>query len=337
MPVVTLKKSRLLPAFVFSFALGIGVQSTSHAEVKLSTLTALPTKHTLAQSYIKHFIEPLNAQGKGIVQINLLGGPEVTPAKRAPQAMQRGVVDILWIPAAYVAGLVPEAQAMMLQTVGIEKLRTGQGFSTFEKVFSNRLAAQLLAWSETGPGSGYYLYTKKEPKMKDGMVDLSGLTMRTTGAYKPIQEALNATTVAIPSGDVPTGLERGVIHGFGWPTVGLGSIGLAPLIEYRIEPKFYNLANVVLISNEKWGSLSAEARKLIEKVAKEYELASVKEMIVQNKADIEDATKAGVKPVTLSGDKGKQYLKIAEDAMWDVVAKKVDPTEAKRLRGIITQ
>ncbi|MEK9812143.1 MAG: hypothetical protein VW440_03765, partial [Bordetella sp.] len=78
-------------------------------------------------------------------------------------------------------------------------------------------------------------------------------------------------------------------------------------------------------------------RKLIEKVAKEYELASVKEMIVQNKADIEVATKAGVKPVTLSGDKGKQYLKIAEDAMWDVVAKKVDPAEAKRLRGIITQ
>jgi len=320
-----------VPLFVF------GSFSSLQAETTLSTLTALPTKHALAQSYIKHFIEPLNAQGKGIVKINLLGGPEVTPAKRAPQAMQRGVVDILWIPAAYVAGIVPEAQAMMLQTVGIEQLRSGSGFSTFEKVFSERLQSKLLAWAETGPGSGYYLYTKPEPKMKDGVVDLTGLTMRTTGAYRPIQEALNATTVAIPSGDVPTGLERGVVHGFGWPTVGLGSIGLAELIKYRVEPKFYNLANVVLISNEKWSSLPAEARKIIGKVAKEYELASVQYMIDQNKADIDVANKAGVKPLVMSGEDGKKYLRIAEDAMWEVVAKKVDSAEARRLRDVISR
>jgi TRAP-type C4-dicarboxylate transport system substrate-binding protein len=119
--------------------------------------------------------------------------------------------------------------------------------------------------------------------------------------------------------------------------VGLGSIGLAELVKYRVEPKFYNLANVVLISNEKWSSLPAEARKIIEKVAKEYELASVQEMITQNKADIDVANKAGVKALVMSGENEKKYLKIAEDAMWDVVAKKIDPAEARRLRGIISK
>lgn len=308
----------------------------SAAEITLTTQTALPTKHALSQSYIKHFLTPLNAQGKGVVQLNLLGGPEVTPANRAAQAMQRGVIDVLFIPAAYVAGVVPEAQAMMLQNIGIEKLRSTGAVDAYDKIFDARLQAHLLAWSETGEGSGYYLYTKKKPNMKDGMVDLSGFNMRTTGAYSPIQKALNATTVTIPSGDVPTGLERGLIDGFGWPTVGLGSIGLADRISYRIEPKFYNLANVVLISKAKWASLSPDAQKIIAKVAGEYELASVNEMIVQNKADIAVAEKAGVKPFTMASADAKKYLKKADDAMWDVVSKKVGAEDLARIRKMLS-
>ena len=306
------------------------------AEITLSTQTALPTKHALAQSYIKHFLNPLNAQGKGVVQLNLLGGPEVTPANRAPQAMQRGVIDILWIPAAYVAGLVPEAQAMMLQDIGIDRLRSTGAVDAYDKIFTQRLDARLLAWSETGEGSGYYLYTKKKPAMKDGIPDLSGLAMRTTGAYRPIQTALNATTVSIPSGDVPTGLDRGVIDGFGWPTVGLGSIGLADKIKYRIEPKFYNLANVVLISKSKWESLPENARNLIAKVAREYESASVQEMITQNKSDIAVGDKAGVEAISMTGANAKKYLKTASDAMWGVVGEKVGGDDLTRLRKMLS-
>jgi TRAP-type C4-dicarboxylate transport system substrate-binding protein len=309
--------------------------TVSAEEVTLSTLTALPTQHTLSQSYIKHFIEPLNAAGAGVVQIDLLGGPEVTPADRAPQAIQRGVVDILFTPAAYIAGLVPQAQAMMLQNIGIEALRADGAVDAYDAIFGERLGAHLIAWSETGPGSGYYLYTKKMPEMKDGVVDLTGQSMRTTGAYRPIQEALNATTVQIPSGDVPTGLERGVIDGFGWPTVGLASIGLAESVTYRIEPKFYNLANVVLISQDRWDGLSEEARAIVAKVALEYELASVDEMIARNKDDIAAADAAGVEAITMEGDAGAQYLSIASEAMWSRVEEKVGADEVAELKAML--
>jgi TRAP-type C4-dicarboxylate transport system substrate-binding protein len=330
-------KRNFLKSIAVATTLYAGLLSaTGASEVTLSTQTALPTKHALSQSYIKHFLTPLNAQGKGIIQLNLLGGPEVTPANRAAQAMQRGVIDVLFIPAAYVAGVVPEAQAMMLQNIGIEKIRKNGAADAYDKIFTNRLQAHLLAWSETGPGSGYYLYTTKKPPMKDGIVDLKGLTLRTTGAYNPIQKALDATTVSIPSGDVPTGLQRGIIDGFGWPTVGLKSIGLAKLVKHRIEPSFYNLANVVLISDKKWASLSDNARKLITKVAHEYEIASVQEMIIQNKADIAAGDAAGVKKLEMTGDAGKKYLKIADDAMWSVVGKKVGADDLKNLRAMLT-
>ena len=304
-------------------------------EVTLKTQTALPTQHALSQSYIKHFLEPLNEAGEGVVQLDLLGGPEVTPADRAPQALQRGVIDVLFIPAAYISGVVPQAQAMMLQTAGVEAMHENGTFDTFSEIFDEKLGAHFLAWSETGPGSGYYLYTTKKPPMKDGVVDLTGLQMRTTGAYRPLQEALNATTVQIPSGDVPTGLERGVIDGFGWPTVGLASIGLANQVKYRIEPSFYHLANVVLVSNRTWDWLSDEAKDLLTKVAREYEAASQDEMVERNKDDIAAADKAGVETIRMEGDAGEKYLLIANDAMWSRVMDKVGEDEAKSLRNAL--
>jgi hypothetical protein len=39
----------------------------------------------------------------------------------------------------------------------------------------------------------------------------------------------------------------------------------------------------------------------------------------------------------MSGEDGKKYLRIAEDAMWEVVAKKVDSAEARRLRDVISR
>ncbi len=325
-------KTALKAALVAVAALAAGA---ALAETALTTQTALPTRHALSQSYIKHFVEPLNEAGKGVLQINLLGGPEVTPADRAPQAMQRGVIDILHIPAAYVAGLVPQAQAMMLQNLGIEELRANGAVAAYDEIFADRLNAHLLAWSETGPGSGYYLYTRKMPAMKDGVVDFTGQSMRTTGAYRPIQEALGATTVQIPSGDVPTGLERGVIDGFGWPTVGLKSIGLASAVEYRVEPAFYHLANVVLISRDRWEGLSQEARDLVTRVAHAYEAASVQEMIERNADDIAAADEAGVEAIRMEGPAAAKYLSIASEAMWSRVEDKVGADEVGRLRGFL--
>lgn len=313
---------------------GLGAIS-AQAQVTVNAQTALPTQHTLSKSFIKHFIDVVNEEGKGVVHVNLLGGPEITPANRAGQAISRGVIDMLFIPAAYLSGVVPQAQAMMLRDVGIDKLHADGAFAHFAKVFEKRLHSHFLAWSETGPGSGYYLYTKPKPPMKDGIVDLKGFAMRSTGAYRPLELALHATTVQIASGDVPTGLDRGVIQGFGWPTVGLASIGLASKIKYRIEPKFYSLADVVLVSDRKWNSLPANAQAMLTKVAREYEHTSIQEMVKQNKADIAVADKAGVKAVTMTGANAKKYLRVASDAMWAEIGKRVDKATIKQLKSLL--
>lgn len=319
-----------LAATVLTFGAGV-----SRAETTINAQTALPTQHTLSKSFIKNFIDVVNKDGKGVVKINLLGGPEITPANRAPQALERGVINMLFIPAAYLSGVVPQAQAMMLQDLGINKLHSDGAFAYYAEVFQKRLHAHLLAWSETGPGSGYYLYTKPKPPLKDGVVDLKGFAMRSTGAYRPIELALGASTVQIASGDVPTGLDRGVIQGFGWPTVGLASIGLASKVKYRIEPKFYSLADVVLMSDQSWNALPKDAQAMLTRIARKYEHSSVDEIIAQNKADIAAGDKAGVQAMTMTGADAKKYLKIASDAMWAEIGQRVDAATLAKLRKLL--
>lgn len=303
------------------------------AQEMLRAQTALPTQHTLSQSFIKHFVDVINEED-GAVRINLLGGPEVNPQDRAVGALERGLLDILWIPAAFTTGSIPEGQAMMLQNIGIDELRANGAFDHFADIMAEKANAHFLAWSETS--AGYYLYLTSEPPLdENGVVDLSGLSLRSTGAYRPIIEALNAAPVAIPAGDVPQGLDRGVINGFGWPTVGLESIGLQDSVSYRIEPQFYNLANVVLVNQDRWERLDEDAREQLSRIALEYEQASIEEMNRMGEADLAAGDAAGIEVVRMEGEAADRYLSIAFEAMWDNVRTNVGDEVTDELRALI--
>lgn len=325
--------TRPITAIAFAAAVVAASATVASAQVTLRAQTTLPTQHTLSQSFIKHFIDVINAEN-GAVQVNLLGGPEVNPQDRAVQALERGLLDILWIPAAFMTGQVPEAQSMMLQNIGIDALRANGAFDRYDQIFREKAGAHLLAWSETS--AGYYLYLTSEPPMdSNGVVSLAGLSMRSTGAYRPIIEALGGTPVAIPSGDVPQGLDRGVINGFGWPTVGLESIGLQDKVRYRIEPSFYHLANVVLINENKWNSLSDDAKEQLTRISMQYEHTSNDEMDAQGQADIAVGDTAGIKAVNMTGEAGERYLSIAFEAMWSNVRGNIGDEMTEELRGLI--
>jgi len=304
-------------------------------EVVLKAQTALPSRHDLAKSFIASFVEPLNAQGKGIVRVEYLGGPEINPPDKAAPAVQRGAIDLLHTPAAYHAGIVPQGATMMATNLGVADYRANGAYDMLAPNWEKKLNSRILAIGETS--AQFYLYLVKKPTLgPDGVIDLKGVKIRTTGAYRPLIQALGATPVQITNaGEVYTALERGLVDGFGWPTVGLASQKLAKLVKYRVDPPFYHLANVVLINMDKWNSMPKPAQDLVLKVAAEYEMASIDNMIRAGKAD-EDAIKAaGVQVFAMHGEGAKKYLQIAYDAMWKRASGRLDKEEAAKLRSLM--
>lgn len=314
----------------FAFATAAGAQ-----EVVLKTQTALPKNHDLAKSFIEGFVNKLNAAGKGIVQVDFLGGPEVNPPDKVASAVQRGVIDLLHTPGAYHIGTVPYGNALMATNIPPSEYRANGAFAKLAPQWERKLNAKIIAIGETS--AQFHLYLKNKPKLKkDGVLDLTGIKIRTTGAYRPFAQALGATPVQITNAaEVYTALERGVVEGFGWPTVGLASQGLGKLVKYRIDPPFYHLADLVLINLDKWNSLPKPAQDMLLKVGAEYESESRAYMIAAAKADAAALAKQGVEVFTLPPEGAKKYLDIAHGAMWKRLGTLIDKDEAAALQSLM--
>ena len=92
-----------------TIALGVvlstfAVSTASLAESQLKALSSMRKNLDYTQAFLKLFVDRANELGKGELKISFVGGPEVTPARKAAGALERGVVDILYGPAGYYAG-----------------------------------------------------------------------------------------------------------------------------------------------------------------------------------------------------------------------------------------
>lgn len=325
--------SKIVKSLAAALVLGAIATGARADEVVLKAQTALPTNHDLSQSFLKVFVDHINEVGKGVVRIDYIGGPEVTPPNKAAPALQRGVFDMLHTPAAYHAGIVPQGRGLMATNLTPSEYRANGTFAQIAPLWAEKLNAKIIAIGETG--AQFHLYLVDKPKLtKDGVLDLTGVKIRTTGAYRPLVEALGGTPVQITNaGEVFTALERGLVGGFGWPTVGLNSQGLAKLVKYRIDPPFYHLANVLLVNLDTWNSLPKAAQDLLEKEGARYEEESIKYIVAAGEADADGVRKSGVEIFKLPPEGANKYLDIAYGVMWDQVGAKLSAEETAALRA----
>lgn len=303
------------------FALGIGtaiamVAGNAMADgVELTAVAGLAENNPLTMSFLQNFVEPLNKAGKGVITVKYVGGPEVVPPNKGHTAVQRGQFDIFDAPVSYYIGAVPEGYAMLASNVPVSEIRKNGGWELLNEAFNKKAGAQLVAWAEAG--TAYNTYLAIEPKLdKDGVPDLTGVKMRTTGTYRPLFRALGATTVAMKGGEIYAGMERGVVQGFGWPVTGVPSLGLHKLVKYRIQPAFYATNQAVTMNLSKWKSLTNEQKEVLEKAVADYEKAAP--AFMQKWADKDDKilAEAGVKEIELKGKAAEKYLTTAYDAIW---------------------
>ena len=92
--------------------------------------------------------------------------------------------------------------------------------------------------------------------------DLTGLKIRITPVYRDFFQALGATVVQTPPGEVYTSLERGVVDGYGWPITGIFDLGWHEKTKYRVDPGFYTAEVSILVNKTAWDKLN-DAQKAV--------------------------------------------------------------------------
>lgn len=309
-----LKILKLLITLGISGAAAVAATPTTADEMSLRTVTSLPTTLTVTQSFLQNFVPKANQLGAGQYKIDYKGGPEVVPASKGASAIQRGIVDVLWGPAGYYAGTVPEAYAMMGSHRPVAELWANGGFDLLNKVWAKKLNARILAWGESE--TQMHVYTAFKPKVSPIGPDLTGKKIRTSPTYLALLKALGATPVRMPGPEVYTGLQRGVIDGFAWPVSGVTQLGVGDLIKYRVDPGFYRNNGIVIINLDVWNRLSKAGKDALEKASRYYEKASLKFMADDIERETSVLAKKGMKILKLEGEVAKKYIETADNAMW---------------------
>lgn len=275
----------------------------------------------------ERFVERVNAEGKGVVQINYIGGPRAIPTFEQGAALRNGVVDLANTTAAYTANLVPEGLALNYTDKKIAQLRKDGTLAYLNNLYTEK---GLYYFAKTGEGIQYHLFLNK-PIDK---ADLSGLKIRIAPIFRDFFSKLGASVMQTAAGEVYTALDRGVVDGYGWPLLGIFDFGWQEKTKYRVDPGFYSLELGIVFSANSWKKLTAEQRSFLEKQAATLE-GELNEISARDAAvEIKKHADAGIQVIKLSPEHSRVFLKTGYDAAWEGLVKS-SPVHGPKLREML--
>ena len=292
-----------------------GALTSAMAADKIRAIVALPMPISDNVDFFE-YIKLINERGKGIVEIEVVGGPEVIPQDQQADAVRRGIVDMRYGPATHNLGAMPEADAFVGSTITAAEARDNGGFDVMRDAFRKRLGVEFLALLKSGVE--FRIYVTQEPaRTEDGGVDLAGYRLRSMPVYRAFFESLGAVPISVPIADVYTGLERNTFEGLGAAATAVLDFSWENYLKYQIEPGFLQTDLVVLMNPDKWEKLSPEARQIIEETSIEYEKTS-NENVAAAITDVDRrAAELGIRKVSLEGEARQKFLDDAYGATWD--------------------
>ena len=295
-------------------------------QVTLKAVNAFQEGTYYARNF-EAFVKKVNEEGKGIVQINYLGGPKAIPTMEQGAALRNGVVDLANTTTSFVAGVSPESLALNYATVSWAEMRRNGTLDFLNKLMMEK---GLYYYARTGDGVPYHIYLNK----RIDKADLSGLKIRIAPIYREFFTRLGASVMQIAPGEVYTALDRGVVDGYGWPLLGVFDLGWHEKTKFRVDPGFYNIELGVIFSAKTWNALTPAQRDFLNKQVAWLEAKNADMAGKDAAADLKRQAEAGIQTIKLPDAEARKLLALSLEAGWaGVIAS--SPTHGPRLRQLM--
>jgi TRAP-type transport system periplasmic protein len=299
--------------------------------VKLKAVAFLPVNNEDVAGF-RIFVDKINSRFKDHVNIEILGGPEVTPPFQLHEAVLKGVIDMALTSCAYYPSLLWEAQSAMFTNTSWRE-RQAAGY----KDLMGKLHRDVgLVWLGNGTlNETFHLYTNK-PVSK--MADFSGQRIRVFPAFIPLVKALGAAPVNLPMGDIYTAMERGAVDGFAMTHYGfVKDFSWHEVTKYVIDYDLYRGTAWILANPKKWAQIPTQVQQEII----DYKRAEINPLIEDyyNKVSADTwqlLLSKGVKPLKFSEEEGKAFMQLAYDSAWDYVIEK-SPEVGPKLKAMLVK
>lgn len=282
--------------------------------------------------YVKRLLDwaaKVNAEGKGQLQINFIGGPKAIPTFEVGKSVRSGVIDLALNTGAFYTNVMVESDFLKLTQMPIAEQRKNGAFEAINAVWNEKGGLQYLGrFVENQP---FHVYLTKRIEKPD----LTGLKIRITPVYRDFFQALGATVITTAPGEVYTALERGVVDGYGWPIGGIFDLAWHEKTRFRVEPGFYDAEVSIIMNLQSWNKLSAAQRALLSRSIIEFEAGnSYWNQYAGEESDRQ--TKAGIQAIRFDEATARAFRERAYDVAWAAAAKQ-SPEVAARFRPLFTR
>ncbi|NJN39753.1 MAG: TRAP transporter substrate-binding protein DctP [Gammaproteobacteria bacterium] len=313
-------------------ATGLTAMPAMSAEETLNGASCFPIGSPVSKPW-EAFVEEVNKRGKGVVQINIVGGaPAIGSPFTLVQRMAAGAYDIVGCTEAYFGNVVPEVPAMRFAERSYAELRKNGGIDYMQKLLGAKNVFFVARHHDFGP---FFLFLGNKPISKP---DLTGLNLRVSPVYTAFFRSLGATVQTSNIDQVYTYMENGTVQGYGWPALGWLPSWIK-VTKYRVEPGFYNSTLHTVANLSKWNSLSPKARGIIQTVGLDFEARSEPdspELMSALRAQKDKTAKEGMQAIVFTGADAAKWSKAASDAGWAEVLER-SPQHGAQLRKLFTK
>ena len=292
------------------------VGAVAQAQETITAVHAFPETLIYTQSFLS-FVDKVNEAGTGVVQIEVRGGPEAIGMFQQPDAVRDGIVDMVYTPGSFYGGALPEKDALVASNLTAIETRQNGGIALIDEIHQEKMGLKYLGWFDSGVC--YNLWTRDAPTFDaDGNLEVEGLKLRGNAVYNAFfTNYLGAQVIDLPTGEVYSALQRGVVDATGWTQIGLIDLKWNEFLNYRIEPCFFSTDLGVIVNNDRWNELSDEARQIVQDVAIQHEIDSVNALRAKRDQDFAALEEQGMEVVSLEGDAKAAYLLAAREKNWE--------------------
>ena len=250
-----------------AIALG-GVSAVKADPVKLKFAFFTGETERTWTTTIKPFIDAINQEGKGIVEIDAYpnGALGRNMAQQAQMVLD-GVADIAFVLPALTPGRFTENQVMELPgivtdvkdaTLIYSGMLRGEKIKGFEDFY---VIAAL-------GGDSFPLHTRQAI---GGLADLKGKKIRAGGALQSrTLKALGIVPVLMPINEVPEAIARGTIDGTAIQTLPMIDYGVGKVVSFHYFAGIGFTPLAVLMNKKKFDSLPPKAKAIVEKYSGDW-------------------------------------------------------------------
>ncbi len=307
--------------------LSSGCEKQQDIEI-IRAISMLPRQTEYTRDFEK-WIAELNRDAQGRFRVIFVGGPEAIPTFEQADALRTGVVHMMFGPATYYIGMVPEVEAMFSSNLAPMQTRANGGIALMDQIHREKLNARYLARTMY---IEFHIFTRERPSINHlGVPDMNGESLRGGPVWRDFITSLNANFVNVAAPDVYMALERNMIQGVGWPIVGLADASWHQHLGYRIDPGVFSSDVGITFNDEKWQALPEDIRTSIESAAIEYEKESYHRFRRLTEGLDEDLQSLGMQVIKLSGESESRYRELANDVIWSRLRQR-SPKHYRELR-----